>query len=74
MKLTREQAYDLILRAYADRRSYTCVRFAQALWNQLPMSLAEKHVGTKKDFFFIEDDLVACDMFFEFYVEEEDFE
>lgn len=72
MKLSREQAYDLILRAHAAKRISPCLRMGQALWNALPTEMARVYVGTNIDFFFDTDEQTVYDKFFDNMVEEEE--
>lgn len=70
MKLTQEQADDLILKAYTlvgehYRAKY---RLGQAIWNLLPKETSDPFHGTSHDFFYWEDDSKVLEVFLEHYV------
>lgn len=70
VKLTYQEAQQVLRKAYAMQMKTQSVRFGQALWNSLPNELTRKLTGTDADFYYEQSDQIAHEKFYEYFVEQ----
>lgn len=64
----REEATQLITKAWKEVETHEHYRFGQALWNLMECSTCAHHTGTETDFFYESDAGIVHAMFYKTFV------